>query len=116
MDTQSLIVGHTYYRLTFADKDLTMPGVKPLVFLGAVVLDDGSQAFAFQDTVSFVRFGSRLDMEEDRDDVRVSLLSEEEIGSGILSIQEIAKEVAVAAARAAQLDFPTLRVLRTGWR
>jgi len=116
MDTQSLVVGHTYYRLTFADRDLTMPGVTPKVFLGAVVLDDGSQAFAFQDTVSFVRFGSRLEMDEDRDGVAVSLLPDREVETEVLNIQAISREVAAAAARAAQLNDPTLPVLRTGWQ
>lgn len=55
-------------------------------------------------------------MDEDRDDVGVSLLSDREVGTDILSIQTIVEEVANAAARAAQLNYPTLPVLRTGWR
>jgi hypothetical protein len=61
MKASALTVGRTYYQLTFADRDQTMPGVEPLVFLGHVKFDGGGDAYAFQDTVSYVRFGSRLD-------------------------------------------------------
>ena len=43
MKASALIVGRTYFRLTFADRDLTMPGVEPLVFLGRVVGGDDEQ-------------------------------------------------------------------------
>ena len=52
MKTSALIVGRTYFRLTFADRDLTMPGVEPLIFLGEVMDDGGTRGFAFQDTAS----------------------------------------------------------------
>jgi hypothetical protein len=115
MEPQSLVSGRTYYQLTFADRDSTMPGVKPLVFLGEVTLDDGRQVFALQDTVSYVRFGSRLEMTAENDEVMLYLMSAEEVRS-IVDIAEVAREVAAAAARAASLNHPVLNVLRTGWR
>lgn len=69
MEPQSLVGGRTYYQLTFADRDSTMPGVEPVVFPGEVSLDDGQRVFALQDTDSYVRFGSRLEMTEDNDEV-----------------------------------------------
>jgi hypothetical protein len=30
-----VFLGRTYFRLTFADRDFTMPGVEPLVYVGA---------------------------------------------------------------------------------
>ena len=55
MKASTLIIGRTYYRLTFADRDLTMPGVEPLVFLGEVTDEGGTHGFVFQDTASFVQ-------------------------------------------------------------
>ena len=73
MKASALIVGRTYFRLTFADRDLTMPGVEPLVFLGEVMDDGGTRGFAFQDTASFVQHGSGLEGEEQHDEI-VTLL------------------------------------------
>jgi len=53
----SFIVGRTYFQLTYADTDQTMPGVDPRVFLGDVTLEDGTHAFVFQDSVSYVTYG-----------------------------------------------------------
>ncbi len=54
MEIQDLTQGKTYYWLTFADPDMTMPGVEPLIYIGHGEKDG---LFCFQDTVSFVRFG-----------------------------------------------------------
>ena len=69
-----LEVGHTYYRLTFADRDRTMPGVEPLVYLGDADPTDGEVPHIFQDTVSYVLFGSRFDLAHDRDDIVIATL------------------------------------------
>jgi hypothetical protein len=88
MDTNQLVVGHTYYRLTFADRDFTMPGVEPMVYIGNVA-EDGRSMLAFQDTVSYVRFGSRLDMSEDNDEIVVELIEPEAIGESIPGVNAI---------------------------
>jgi hypothetical protein len=116
MDVSSLVIGSTYYRLTFADRDLTMPGVEPLVYLGEVELSDGGKARAFQDTVSYVRFGSHIGASEGIDEMFVYFLPDREIGSDIVGIADVAVRVASAAKRAEQLGFPVLPVLRDGWR
>jgi hypothetical protein len=115
METSALAVGRTYYQLTFADRDLTMPGAEPLVFLGHVDLDDGGDAFAFQDTVSYVRFGSRLELEQDHDEITVYFLSESDVRS-LQDVDGIATAIAAAAERAASLSHPVLKVLRDGWQ
>jgi hypothetical protein len=111
MQPPSLVVGRTYYRLTFADRDLTMPGVTPLVFLGEIALEDGTPGFAFQDTVSYVRFGSMLQMHEHHEEVAVELLTAADLRTGVLDVGTVAGEVAAAAQRAAELNHPVLPIL-----
>lgn len=114
MEVSALEPGRTYYMLTFADRDLTMPGVEPLVYIGPVELEGGDPAFAFQDSVSYVRFGSRLELKEDHDEITVYFLPEQNV-RGIEDIHGVALAVAAAAARAKSLNHPVLPVLRDGW-
>ncbi len=114
MKVSSLEVGRTYYRLTFADRDMTIPGVEPWVFLGTVDLVEGS-VFAFQDTASYVRFGSRLKLEADHDEICVFFQTAKEVAE-LEDIHGVARAVAEAAERAMHLDHPVLPVLRDEWR
>ena len=113
MKASALIVGRTYFRLTFADRDLTMPGVEPLVFLGEVMDDGGTRGFAFQDTASFVQHGSGLEGEEQHDEIVLYFLPESEIGA-LYGIGELTTEIAEAAQRAASSNYPMLTPGRTG--
>ncbi len=115
METSALEIGRTYYQLTFADGDMTMPGVEPWVFIGPVELEEGGSALAFQDSVSYVRFGSRLKLEADHDEIRVYLLSSREV-DGLKDVHGISRAVAEAAERAKALSYPVLPVLRDGWQ
>jgi hypothetical protein len=110
----SLQVGHTYYQLTFADSDKTMPGVEPLVYLGDADQSDGEVPHIFQDTVSYVRFGSRLKLAQDHDEITIYFVSPKDIGLGIVDVHQVATEVFAAAKRAAALNDPVLSVLREG--
>lgn len=103
---EKLEVGHTYFRLTFADRDLTMPGIEPLVYLGDADPSDGEVPHIFQDTVSYSRFGSRLLMSQDHDEVLIYFVSPREIGSDILNVQQVAAEITAAARRATALNSP----------
>ena len=116
MEDKELTVGCTYYRLTFADRDLTMPGVEPLVYLGEASLENGRSMLAFQDTVSYVHFGSALGQPEQNDEIVVHLIERTEIGSGVLDVDAVAQEVSAAALRADNLGRPVLPVLRKGWK
>lgn len=111
MKASSLIVGRTYFRLTFADPDLTMPGVEPLIFLGEVAAEDGGTGFVFQDTLSFVHHGSGLEGEEQHEDIVMYFLPESEIGA-LYDIQELAGEIAESAKRAAASNYPQLEPRR----
>lgn len=110
----SLEIGRTYFRLTFADRDLTMPGVEPLVYLGDADSEDDEIPHIFQDTVSYSRFGSRLSMAHDHDEVLCYFVSPQEIGSCILTVEQVASEIAAAAQRAIALNNPVLPVPRRG--
>lgn len=113
MKASTLVVGRTYFRLTFADRDLTMPGVEPLIFLGEVMEEGGSNGFVFQDTASYIQYGSGLEGDEQPEDVAMYFLPESEIGA-LYDISELAEEVAEAAKRAAALNYPRLAALRSG--
>ena len=115
MKASALVIGRTFYRLTFADRDLTMPGVEPLVFLGQVTDDGGTQGFVFQDTMSYVRFGSGLDGEEQHEEIMLFLMPESDIGA-MYDIEELAADVNESLRRAVAANHPKLQVLRTGWQ
>lgn len=108
MKASSLVTGRTYFRLTFADRDLTMPGVEPLIFLGEVMEEGGSNGFVFQDTSSFVQYGSGLEGDEQHEDIAMYFMPESEIGA-LYDVQELAEEVGEAAKRAVDLNFPQLK-------
>jgi hypothetical protein len=103
-----LEVGRTYFRLTYADRDMTMPGVEPLVYVGDADPSDDEVPHIFQDTVSYVRFGSRLNLTQDHDEICVYFISPDEIGLDIVDVQQVAAEVSAAARRAVALNNPTL--------
>lgn len=114
MKPTDLAQGRTYYRLTFADMDLTMPGVEPQVFLGEVTDDDGVHGFVFQDTASFVRFGSGLEGDEQNEEIVLYFVPESEVGA-MYDIEEVATEISAAARRAAELKHPVLKQLKGPW-
>ena len=110
MKASSLVIGRTYFRLTFADRDLTMPGVEPLVYLGEVTDDGGTPGFVCQDTLSFVQHGSGLEGEEQHEDIVLYFMPESEIGA-LYDVEELAIEVTESARRAVSLNHPTLKTL-----
>jgi hypothetical protein len=110
MKASALVIGRTYFRLTFSDPDLTMPGVDPLVFLGEVTDDSGTPGFVFQDTISYVHHGSGLEGEEQHEDIVLYFIPESELGA-LSDVELLAADIAEAARRAATLNYPTLKVL-----
>lgn len=112
MKASTLVTGRTYFRLTFADRDLTMPGVEPVVFLGEVTDDSGTHGFVFQDTASYVRFGSGLEGDEQHEEILLYFMPDSEVGA-MYDIEELATEVAESARRAVSLNHPALKVLET---
>jgi hypothetical protein len=115
MKASALTIDRTYFRLTFADRELTMPGVEPLVYLGEVTDDGGTHGFVFQDTASYVQFGSGLEGDEQHEDIVLYFMPESDAGA-MYDVEELAAEVAESARRAVSLNHPPLKVLRTGWK
>jgi hypothetical protein len=111
-----LEVGRTYFHLTFADPGLTMPGVEPLVYIGDADPIDGAQDHLFQDTISYSRFGSRFDLSEDGEGMKVCGIPTREIGTCVVDTESMAEEMRKAAERAKARNYPKLRVLRDGWK
>jgi hypothetical protein len=110
MKRSTLVNGRTYFRLTFADRDLTMPGVEPLVYLGEVTEDGGSNGFVFQDTMSYVQHGSGLEGDEQHEDIVLYFMPESELGA-LYDIEELAGEIAESAKRAVSMNHPQLKVV-----
>ena len=110
MKASTLVIGRTYFRLTFADRELTIPGVEPLVFLGEVTEESGTNGFVFQDTASFVHYGSGLEGEEQHEDIVLYFMPETEVGA-LYDVEELAGEVSESAKRAATLNYPHLKAL-----
>jgi hypothetical protein len=107
MKPSVLVVGRTCFRLMFADRDLTMPRVEPLVFLGEVTEDSGTNGFVFQDTDSYVHHGSGLEGDEQHEDIVLYFLPESELGA-LYDVDELATEIAEAARRTVSLNHPVL--------
>jgi hypothetical protein len=114
MKASALVIGRTYFQLTFADRDLTMPGVEPLVFLGEVTEEGGTNGFVFQDTGSYVVHGSGLEGEEQHEEIVLYFMPGSEVGT-LYDVEELALEVGEAARRAVALNHPVLKVPRNGW-
>ncbi|QNN47460.1 hypothetical protein H9L17_04800 [Thermomonas brevis] len=90
MSNLALVIGNTYYRVTYADRDLTMPGVEPLVYIGDGTGETGEPFHAFQDTVSYVRYGSRFAPgSTERDDLLVYFLPSSEIGVDVVDLRRV---------------------------
>ena len=62
MTPQNLEIGRPYWVITYADRLFTIPGLKPLIYIGVDVLEDNDATpgpkYTFQDTVSYFRFGN----------------------------------------------------------
>src|SRR6476469_7482354 len=105
MKAAELILGRTYFRLTFSDPNLTMPGVEPLVYLGQVADDSGTEGIVFQDTASYIQHGSGLEGEEQHEDIVLYFMPETELGA-IYTLAELSAEIVESARRAVELNYP----------
>ncbi|MEW8340410.1 MAG: hypothetical protein AB2708_11225 [Candidatus Thiodiazotropha taylori] len=112
-----LEVGRTYYMVTFADAEQTMPGIKPLIYVGENLLAEEKQSndsFCFQDTVSFQRFGAFTEAEK-TEDCSVQQFSRTEVGTSVVDLYRAQEVVAAAVEKYRGLGEPKLKVLKSGW-
>src|SRR3954471_10788737 len=56
----TLLAGHTYFRLGYVDKQMRIPELTPLVYIGRNLAENGTDALYFQDAARYlagIRFG-----------------------------------------------------------
>jgi hypothetical protein len=111
----SLEYGQTYYQITFADPKLTMPGLKPMVYLGKNLFGtEQEDTHYFQDTVSVLVFGLVTEV-TDTTDCKVSSCTEEEVGTDFLSLEHAIEKIQKAAEKAKSLGYPKLKKVEGEW-
>lgn len=132
MDAESLEIGATYFRITYADVAQTMPNVEPLVYVGLNLFgtpSDGSAKYYFQDAVSVVQFGlgaqlgqevqpavETSDQNPKNHEGRVYSAHEAiEIGEVIVDLPALAAEIDWTIRRAKELGFPKLSKAKGKW-
>ena len=108
MSPRDLKAGSAYYRLTYADSDLTIPGVQPMIYVGSNILPDDDPASAtyyFQDTVSHSQRGPITDAAHDSRhpeiDAAVFPHTEREVQREVLTLAEVVAALTEAQKRAA---------------
>ena len=108
MSPQDLNAGSAYYRLTFADIDRTIPGVQPMIYVGANIFPDDDPAsitYYFQDTVSHSWRGPVTDEAHDSKHPEIETAvfphTEREVQTGILTLAEVVAALTEAQKRAA---------------
>jgi hypothetical protein len=112
----TLEYGKTYYQITYADPKLTMPGLKPMVYIGKNFFGtEKENTHYFQDTVSVIVFGLVTEV-TDTTDCKVSSCTEEEIGVDILSLDEAIIEIQKAEEKAKKLGYPKLKKAEGEWQ
>ena len=108
MDPTELNQGSAYYRLTFADRAWTIPGVEPMVFVGTNVLDSQKNSsepfYCFQDTVSFHRFGDatkyRGSVNLAEEGASIHSFTQQELLSDLFTLNGLITELHATQARA----------------
>ena len=94
-----------------------MPHVEPLVYIGDGEGTDGERFCAFQDTISYVVYGSRFAPDgRDRDDLSVYFIPPREIGDTVVGLEQAVAQVQACLSRAEALGWPELPVLVGGWQ
>src|SRR5262249_48827471 len=96
MRPENLKTGTAYYRLTFADVRLTIPGVQPMIYIGSNVFPDDDPAltvYYFQDTTSHSWRGPATDAAHDLKhpeiETRVFPHTEAEVTTDIFTLAEV---------------------------
>ena len=109
MSPRDLKPGDAYYRATFADSDRTIPGVRPMIYVGSNIFPDDdptSVTYYFQDTVSYSRLGPITDAANDWKELEVETEvyphAEEEVERDVLTLAEVVVALTEAQRRAAE--------------
>ena len=101
--------GSTYYRITFADMNQTMPGIEPMVYVGLNIFsDENEDIYYFQDTTSVIRFGI-LDEAEETEEIKIMNCIKAEFGRTIVEIDQLPRIVTSALKKNKELNNPVLK-------
>jgi len=107
MSPASLTIGAAYYRLTFADAGRTVPGVRPMIYVGVNIFPDddpNAPVYYFQDTVSHALVGSVVSTERDSKraniEAEVFPYTEADLNDGIMTLEELIAALSDALRRA----------------
>ncbi len=99
--------GTAYYRLTFADEGLTIPGVQPMIYVGTNIFPDDDPAsvvYYFQDTISHSWRGPVTDAAHDSKHPEVEAAvfphTEREVQRDILTLSQVIAALTEAHKRA----------------
>jgi len=107
--------GYTYYRITYADANQTMPGIEPMVYVGLNIFNDEKEdTYYFQDAVSVVRYGL-LDEAEETGDIKVMNCLKEHFGYDIVGIDQLPVIVTNALAKNEEMNNPVLKKAKGTW-
>jgi len=109
----NLEIGNTYYQITYSDPGLTMPGIKPVVFIGNNIFEENDEDLHyFQDTVSYVKYGvaTKADLFES---INCSVISfkNNEVGVSIVELENLPKIVNRCIQKVKDLGSQKLQVL-----
>ena len=113
----NLEIGNTYYQITYSDPELTMPGIKPVVYIGTDILDEKSENLLFfQDTPSFIKYGIATKANL-IDSINCSVITASmcEVGVSILELRDLPQIVNECIQKANDLGNPKLQVLKGKW-
>jgi hypothetical protein len=104
---RDLRVGCAYYRVTYSDSELTVPGVQPMIYVGSNIFPDDDPAsvtYYFQDTISHSWLGPVTDTARDSShpeiDTAVFPHTEHEMQHGVLTLVEVVAALTEALERA----------------
>jgi hypothetical protein len=107
MAPANLTIGTAYYRLTFADPARTIPGVRPMIYVGVNIFPDddpNAPVYYFQDTVSYALLGSvaSIERQSKRADVETEVFphTATDLRSGIMTLEEVIAAMTDALRRA----------------
>lgn len=112
----NLKYGATYYRVTYADANLSMPAIEPMVYIGENIFGDEDEAtYYFQDAVSVLVFG-RVGEATDTKACRFSSVPGSELGTIIVDIDQAVRVVTSAAEKGRELGYPKLEKAKGIWQ
>ena len=107
--------GATYYQVGFADPNLTMPSLKPLVYIGENIFGNETEStYYFQDTVSVLIYGLVGEAEE-TSECKVSSFTQEDLGSDIVELEKAIGLLSKICEKGKSLGFPKLKKASGKW-